>query len=408
MKPFLYLLLAVSTLGRFVIAEDWPQAAGPNGNFIAEGKAPEKFSVSRNENVLWRTRLPSTGQGAAIVSGGRVFVTSHEPITEDSEMGSMMFGLCFDAKTGKELWRREIPGTRVTDFSSLFSDNTAASPVANGEFVCFSNVGGTTACFDFKGKEQWSWTWTPFGRHHARQHEPILHGDQVILMHVPRNDLPAKATTKGGAKPLGTGRDLWTRLQSYDIRTGKRSWIAASATSVHSTSLIGRSAAGSPAILTGRGGGHQPPEKPYGLSLVSAVDGSRIWDLEIKGYGAAQNAAWNKDVACLFAGKEHQTVDVKEGKPLDSVSLVEDVTVCRFENGIYSTKTGQAMKFRKAITNQSNCLVGDYHYFRAHDGFFLGRVNIRQGTVEYLQVPAQVVREPGKPDETRWRDATRN
>ena len=53
----------------------------------------------------------------------------------------MILGLCFDVETGKELWRREIPGKRKTDLSSLFSDNTAASPIATDDSVCFIKMG---------------------------------------------------------------------------------------------------------------------------------------------------------------------------------------------------------------------------------------------------------------------------
>ena len=114
------------------------------------------FSVSRNKDVLWRVPLPNTGQGSVIISGGRVFVASHAPTDGDAELGSLIVGQCFNAATGKELWRRELPGARVTDLSSLFSDNTAASPVADGERVCFTNVGGSMKCFDFEDKELWS------------------------------------------------------------------------------------------------------------------------------------------------------------------------------------------------------------------------------------------------------------
>jgi len=118
-----------------VRSADWPQAAGPNSNFAVQGNAPAEFSVTHNRNILWRTPLPSTGQGTPIVSHGRVFVTSHESIAADTQSGSNIFGICFDAGTGKELWRRTIPGVRDTDLSSLFSDNTAASPVADGRLT---------------------------------------------------------------------------------------------------------------------------------------------------------------------------------------------------------------------------------------------------------------------------------
>ncbi|MCH1510604.1 MAG: PQQ-like beta-propeller repeat protein, partial [Akkermansiaceae bacterium] len=217
---FLLLLLLIGSAR----CDDWGQASGPNGNFITEGKAPASFSVARGEGVLWRVPLPNTGQGTVVVSKGRVFVASHAPADGDSETGSLIIGQCFDAATGKELWRKELPGSRVTDLSSLFSDNTAASPVSDGERVCFINVGGSMKCFDFDGKELWSRTWVPFGRHHSRQHEPILHDGKVIVVRVKPSDLDPKVTTKAGAKPLGRDRAYWTWLQAYDMKTGELAW----------------------------------------------------------------------------------------------------------------------------------------------------------------------------------------
>ena len=78
------------------MSADWPQASGPDHNFQVKGEAPKAFSVSKNQNVLWRAPLPSTGQGAPIVSRGRVFITSHEPLLKDTETGSDIIGLCFD------------------------------------------------------------------------------------------------------------------------------------------------------------------------------------------------------------------------------------------------------------------------------------------------------------------------
>ena len=390
-------------------AADWQQAAGPNGNFVVDGKAVGNFSGAMNQNVIWRSSLPNTGQGTPIVSNGRVFVTSHEPITKDTEMGSMILGLCFDARTGKELWRRKLPGTRVTDFSSLFSDNTAASPVADGSCVLFSNVGGTLKCFNFAGTAKWSFQWGPFGRHHARQHEPILHNGKAIVVQVPREDLASDVTTKAGAKSLGRGQEYWTRLQAFDLQTGKRDWIAEAGTSCHSTSLIGKTSGGTTAILTGRGGGHQPPEEPYGISLVDAGNGKTIWELPVTGYASHQSSSWNNDVACLFAGQEHLTVDIQTGEVRSRTSVNEGVTIRRHADGGYKTESNQNLKkSRHPLTKQANCLVGDYHYFRAHDEFLIGRVNIQTGKVEYLQVPVQVIRKDGADDEVRWSDPLKN
>lgn len=353
--------------------------------------------------------MPSTGQGTPIISNGKVFVTSHERIKEDTEKGSAIVGICLDAKTGKKLWQRKIEGTRTTDLSSLFSDNTAASPVSDGERVVFMNVGGTIVCYDFEGKEVWTEKWTPFGRHHARAHEPILHDGRVIVAYVPRDDLPVSATTKAGAKPLGRGREYWNRLMAYDMTIGKLSWMAETGTSVHSTSIIAQLSNGKTALLTGRGGGHQPPEEPYGLSMIDFANGESMWDQSIKGYAAAQNANWDRNGVHFFAGDTHFSASSDTGEIRGNSSLIEKVTVTRWDGTEYETREEQTLKkSKKPITYFSNLLVGDYHYFRSFSGFMIGRVNLKNGKVEYLEVPAQVVRERGREERKSWGETLPN
>jgi len=406
-KSAVFLFSWLATIG--FLSADWPQAAGPNHNYRVTGEAPGSFSVAGNQKILWRVPLPNTGQGAAIISDGRLFVTSHEVIRQDTQTGSLMLGLCFDAKSGKELWRREIPGTRTTDLSSLFNDNTAASPVADGQRVVFTNVGGTVKCFDYNGKQLWAHTWTPFGRHHARAHQPILHQGKVILMHAPCYDLPQSVTTKAGSHALGRARAYWTYLQAYDMVSGKRTWQAESATSVHSTSILGKLSDGSHAILSGRGGGHRPPEEPYGLSLLNATNGKRVWDATILKYPAAQNAHWDARAAYFFLGQEHHSLDIRTGKTLQSTSIFEGVTVTRRENGRYVTREEQALpKARKPITYFTNIIAGDYHFFRSYSGFLIGRVKLSTGKVEYLQVPVQISTGPGNTRQLLWTKAIAN
>lgn len=374
---------------------DWPQAAGPNGDYQVSGHAPTQFSVVRGEHVRWKTKLPNTGESTPIVSRGRIFVTCHTPMTVDADSGREIFAICLDAPSGKELWRHELPATRSTDMASGFSDNTAASPVTDGKHVCFVNVGGSIRTYDFEGRLVWQHDWVPFGRHHARQQEPMLHQGLVILLKTVAEDLPAAATTKEGAKPLGRGKEYWTRLHAFDLATGEIRWVAESATSVHSASMMQKTADGTPAILTGRGGGHQPPEEPYGLSLIDANLGTTIWDLPIPGYAAHQNAVWRGSRGAAFVGMKHHLIDMQSGTLQPPVSLVDNVQLRVFPQDRYVSlqdATLPAQKRKRPITYHTNCLVGDFHFFRTHNEFLLGRVNVMTGRVEYLQVPVQVVR----------------
>ncbi len=384
---------------------DWPQAAGPGNQYVVkDGKALTDFSVARDEGVVWRASLPNTGESTPIVSGNRIFLTCHTPMKADAEAGQTVLGMCFDATTGKELWRRELPATRETDMASGFSDNTAASPVTDGKHVCFINVGGSIRTFDFDGELVWKYDWVPFGRHHARQQEPILYDGKVIFLKTVATDLEPSMTTKTGAKPLGRDRKYWTHLHAFDVATGEVAWVAEAGTSVHSASLFNRLADGTPAILTGRGGGHAPPEEPYGMSLINADTGRTIWELPIKGYAAHQNCSWNSEGATAFVGKTHHRIDVAKGTLLSATPLDANVRLREFTDGAYHTREDASppAQGKKATTYHTDIRIGDYHYFRSHKGFLIGRVKVSTGSVEYLQVPVQVTHDASGKSIRTW------
>ena len=389
------LVVCVGLVGDRQSSAEWPQAAGPHHDYQVAGNAPTEFSVARGENVLWTTPLPNTGESTPIVSGGRIFLTCHTPMKADAESGRDILGMCFDAATGQELWRRTLPGSRITDMASGFSDNTAASPVTDGKHVCFVNVGGSIHTYDFHGEPIWKTEWVPFGRHHARQQEPILHNGNVIVLKTIATDLPQAATTKAGAKPLGRTKDLWTRLHAFDLATGELKWVGQSATSVHSASMLNQTPEGRHRILTGRGGGHQPPEEPYGISLIDADNGKTVWDLPIKGYAAHQNAVWRGNLGAVFVGMNHQWLDMQDSGLSGQTPLNRGVCLTRFESDAYQTVDDfdlPSSKKQKPTTYHTNILVGDYHYFRTHTGYMIGRVHVKSDKVEYLQVPVQIVR----------------
>lgn len=416
---FVMLLLVVSPAA--VFADGWPQAAGPNHDYQVDGQAATSFSVARNDNVLWQVSLPNTGESTPVVSNGRIFLTCHTAMSADSESGRDILGLCFDAQTGKQQWQRTLPASRTTDMASGFSDNTAASAVTDGKHVCFVNVGGSIRTYDFDGKLIWEYDWVPFGRHHARQQEPILHDGKVILLKTVAEDLDMAATTKAGAKLLGRDPQYWTRLHAFDLATGAVEWVAEAATSVHSLSMLNEMADGRMAILTGRGGGHQPLEEPYGVSLISADTGQAIWDRPIKGYAAHHNSVWNRNVAAAFVGMQHQLINIQDGGIQSSVSIADEVDLRLHDGEKYaSTSNGSLAKHKKKkpTTYHTNCMIGDYHYFRSHHDFMIGRVHIggqdvngnhnkSTGKVEYLQVPVQVVRD-GETEISLWDKSLKN
>ena len=78
-QPTLCALLSVFLVSP-VMAQQWHQGAGPNGNWTVEGdNPPTSWSATTGENIVWRTSLPESGQGSIIAWGDRLFVTSNVP-----------------------------------------------------------------------------------------------------------------------------------------------------------------------------------------------------------------------------------------------------------------------------------------------------------------------------------------
>ena len=135
--------------------ENWHQPAGPNGNWQVGGVAPTEWSVTRNENILWRTPLPEAGMSGVTVWGDRVFTTTHVPIDklEDKEAVTDVIGYCLDAETGRVLWQVELPGSAFISLAGGFTDGTVFAPITDGEHVWFFNRCGAIGCYDFDGNQ---------------------------------------------------------------------------------------------------------------------------------------------------------------------------------------------------------------------------------------------------------------
>ncbi|MDG2382635.1 MAG: PQQ-binding-like beta-propeller repeat protein [Pirellulaceae bacterium] len=144
MKRFAGLLI-VLFLSIPAEAENWPQFRGPHFNGSSdESNLPEQWSTS--DGVAWVVDLPGASAATPAVWGDHVFISS----TDLS--GDKLLALCFDRKSGKQLWSREIASGIRRDSRSNFA---APSPATNGEEVIFFYGTGDLVAFDFEGNQQW-------------------------------------------------------------------------------------------------------------------------------------------------------------------------------------------------------------------------------------------------------------
>lgn len=376
-----------------LIANDWPQGAGRDGDFATDQSAPTSWSVVRDENIRWKITLPETGQSTPVVNRGRVYISTLKPVDEDSELGKNIIAWAIDAETGEVLWKREIEGIHNLRLTGCFSDSSSPPAVCDGENVIFTNASGGVVCFDRDGKEIWKRDLFTVGRT-----LPFLSDGKFVFT---RQIYPPEADGNFPHTYADSPKDMWTQLQALDAATGEDVWVSDCGVNMGCVILPQALSDGRKVAVAGRGGGHGPPEKPDGISLVDLSDGSTIWTLPLEDFMATMSFRIRGDRVHIFHLGEHFTVNAFDGKIEKRISIVDQVSVFR-KGRAAALEDIDPSKKKRMITQGSNLLVGPWHYFRSYTRPWLGRVNVDSGSVEYLELPLQLSRTAGGEDKLLW------
>ena len=162
----LVLLLAARQAGA-----QWTQFRGPNGSGVGSGAGyPLEFSSSKN--VVWKTAIPDASSSPVVI-GGRVFLTTSQ--------GDELVTISLDAKTGKEVWRRQIRRVRTHKIYPA-NDPASPTPVADeaGVVAFFPDFGLVAYAND--GTETWRHPLGPFRNFYGMAASPILADGMVVLV----------------------------------------------------------------------------------------------------------------------------------------------------------------------------------------------------------------------------------
>ncbi len=232
---FTLLALALTSLST---AANWPNWRGPNqdGSNTEDKGLPEKFAKAE---AKWATPLPGLSASVPVIWGDKVFITA--PIDAQQQL----IALCFDANTGKELWRK------VVSEDKLQWDNKSnlASPSAttDGKSVVFLFANAVCASFDFSGKELWkrdlAKTHGAFGTQWTYGSSPLLDGGKLYIQVLQRDtDFDFQGFHKGTP-----GKPHDSYILALDPANGKDFWKVTRPSEAVSESLEGFS---SPVVHT--------------------------------------------------------------------------------------------------------------------------------------------------------------
>ncbi|MCB1080081.1 MAG: PQQ-binding-like beta-propeller repeat protein, partial [Verrucomicrobiae bacterium] len=198
-------------------ANDWPSWRGPNGDGKLAEAADYPKEWSATKGIAWKVALPDRGNSSPIVSGDKVFLTQSE---KEGQLRSL---ICFDAKSGKELWKQTIDHGKVEQTHKT-NPHCPASPVTDGTLVFAWHGTAGLYAYDFDGKEKWhrdlgtdyDHIWGPNAA------SPVLLGSGLIVHAGPGPVEKLFALNKD------TGKTIWEtdldEFESQDAKQFKGSW----------------------------------------------------------------------------------------------------------------------------------------------------------------------------------------
>ena len=231
----------------------WPQFRGTDGGVADLAKIPTDFGPEKN--VAWKTPVP-VGLSSPSIWGDRLVLTGFED--------GKLLTLCYDRKTGKELWRQTAPAQKIEAFHKTLGSPAASAAVVDGERIVsyFGSCG--LICYDWTGKELWQYklpvakTNNDFGTGTS----PILAEGLVILARdLSEDSLLVALDAKTGKEKWKKPRDgfktsystpvIWKqkgqsqlvvagslRLKGYDLATGAEVWTINDLPAVNCTTPV--------------------------------------------------------------------------------------------------------------------------------------------------------------------------
>ena len=213
MKTTLLSHVVLLTVAAAAMAGDWPNWRGPRWDGSCEETAlPERADPA---GALWKAAMPGPAASTPVVAGGKVFVTTTD------EKAQSLLGICYDAVTGKELWRRTIGNGFSADERSNYAN---PSPVTDGKVVIFHFATGDTATFDFSGKELWKRNmqkdYGPYAIQWTPASSPVIVEGMAIFQVLQRDS----AFAFGGQQKGNPDGPNDSYLLAVDAATGKEQW----------------------------------------------------------------------------------------------------------------------------------------------------------------------------------------
>lgn len=143
-KGILFAALAI-LCAPALLGEDWPQWRGPSRNGVSREKGWLTQWPDQGPPIAWRAEV-GLGFTSIVVSKGKAVTAGH--------VGENDVVFCFDAATGRQVWKHEYPAELGDKF---FEGGTTGTATFDGDRLYWLSRWGDLFCFNSSdGKVVWN------------------------------------------------------------------------------------------------------------------------------------------------------------------------------------------------------------------------------------------------------------
>ncbi|HYN21790.1 MAG TPA: PQQ-binding-like beta-propeller repeat protein [Thermoanaerobaculia bacterium] len=284
------LVLGVFWVPLALVAGEWPGWRGPR----QDGVSPETGLVSKwspeGENLTWHVK-DLMGRSTPVVFDGRVCANGRAG--EGVDMHETV--ACFDAGTGKELWRRRLDVyNTMVPYNRVGWASVVGDPETGNLYAC--GVGGLLVAFDRAGKVVWSRSLTEelgfYSGFGGRTHTPMIDEDRLVL-----------SLTNAGWGEQAPPR---TRTFAFDKRSGNVLWVSTPGGQPFDlntqTTPVAAVIGGQRLLIEGNGDGW--------IYAIKARTGEKVWGFQLSKSGINTTVAVNSGIGdSVYAAHSEENVD---------------------------------------------------------------------------------------------------
>ncbi len=288
---FFWVLTVLATAGGLSLAAaEWPAWRGPGQDGVSSETGLVAKWSPQGENLVWHAK-DLMGRSTPVVFDGRVCANGRAG--EGIDMHEVV--VCFDAGTGKELWRRRLDVYHTSvPFNRVGWASVVGDPETGNLYAC--GVGGLLVAFDRAGKVVWQRALTEelgfYSGFGGRTHTPMIDEDRLVL-----------SFTNTGWGEQAPPR---TRTFAFDKRTGAVLWVSTPGGQPFDlntqTTPVAAVINGQRLLIEGNGDGW--------IYAVKARTGEKVWGFQLSKSGINTTVAVNGDIGDrVYAAHSEENVD---------------------------------------------------------------------------------------------------